>query len=354
MPVPVSREPEAIREALQQWFDARPDAEGVVVNDDVSAPIGAGNANETIFFSLTRAGAGSSPERMVLRIAPTAFNLFMDQDFAGLTKVTQALAGSAAYPMPEILWLEEDDAILGAPFCVMRRADGEVPPDNVNVDSWVVALGLEDQRRLWENGFATLCSIHADPGSSAALEVLGAGLEGRSGLRAELDHWAAYPEWAGIEDARAQRLLDWLMANVPASIDEPSNTALSWGDARMENLIFGEDLVCTAVLDWEMVSLGGPLLDLAWWLNFDRFNVNMGVGRPEGYASREDTIARWEQLTGIDTTDLPWHEVFAAYRLGLIMLRMTKLYAVMGIEIPDIGGICMGGVDSLVEPLARP
>ena len=81
----------------------------------------------------------------------------------------------------------------------------------------------------------------------------------------------------------------WMREHKPAL---PEDVALCWGDARPGNQLY-KDFEVQAVLDWEMVSLNDPVMDLAWWLFLDRhFTEGMGVGQPSGFLDRATTIAR--------------------------------------------------------------
>ena len=69
----------------------------------------------------------------------------------------------------------------------------------------------------------------------------------------------------GSEHPIVDRLWEWLEANVPSA----TPTGLSWGDARLGNTMFDDDFRLVVVMDWELVSLGTPIMDLGWWLFFD-------------------------------------------------------------------------------------
>ena len=114
-------------------------------------------------------------------------------------------------------------------------------------------------------------------------------------------------------------------------------TSLSWGDARLENMIFGDDLRCEGILEWEMASLGGPLLDLGWWLFCDEFGVLNAQGpRLTGFGGREETIARWTECTGIATDELAWYEIFAGYRMSATIMRMMRMWLdEFGLTLPE-------------------
>jgi aminoglycoside phosphotransferase (APT) family kinase protein len=130
-------------------------------------------------------------------------------------------------------------------------------------------------------------------------------------------------EWAahGREQPTADRAREWLAANMPT--ERP--TAFAWGDARAGNMIF-DDFECKAVLDWEMVSLGGPLADLGWWLFLDRFHSDgYGVPRLAGLGSREDTLTLWRDRVG-PTDGLEWHEIYSGFKFATIMIKLSQLF----------------------------
>ncbi len=149
---------------------------------------------------------------------------------------------------------------------------------------------------------------------------------------AELARYERFLRWA--EDNRSHALardaLSWLQRHRPPA---PA-PALVWGDARLSNVIY-RDFGVVAVLDWEMATVGDPLLDLGWWIFADdTLTKGSGFARLPGFESRNDTAARWSKLTGRSTDALDYYLVFAGLRFTVIMLRMGKLLAGMGF-VPD-------------------
>src|SRR5690606_31290255 len=93
---------------------------------------------------------------------------------------------------------------------------------------------------------------------------------------------------------------------------------------------------CVAVLDWEMVSLGNAEQDLGWWLFLDwHHSDGIGVPRLAGFPTREETIARYEELMGRKVRDLHYYEVFAACRFAIIMIRIAALVRAANLPTPD-------------------
>ena len=114
--------------------------------------------------------------------------------------------------------------------------------------------------------------------------------------------------------------LDYLEANKP----EENQTALCWGDSRLANEIF-DGLECAAVLDWEMARIGDPVQDLAWWLASDRcFSEGLELERLPGIPSHEETVARWKEATGLDTSNLAYYSILALARFSMNMARIAQ------------------------------
>ena len=214
--------------------------------------------------------------------------------------------------MPEVLWHEPDHGALGRPFYVMARVDGRVPPDGHAFDGWVKQLASDDQSAAvrWR-ARRDLASIHAVDVGRASLGRLERPEHGTSPLDQELGYWRAYLGWAadgdtlsGLEDP-----FDWCRA--PAV--ERADRGLVWGDARLGNLVVGDDLRPIAVLDWEMAVLGPPELDLGWYLFLERTALQYTDQLP-GFPDRAGTIAAYEQRLGRPVRDLDWYEAWGGFR----------------------------------------
>ncbi len=145
---------------------------------------------------------------------------------------------------------------------------------------------------------------------------------GSNPLQQQLTYWSNYAQWA--LDGRAHPICDpvmqWLKDNAPSN----EEFGLSWGDSRIGNMLFAYDCKSvTAVLDWEMITLGNPLQDLAWWNFLDYFfSDGLGIPRLDGLPSYEDSVARWEKGSGFSGEHYHYYWVFAAMRYGYIMSRI--------------------------------
>ena len=108
-----------------------------------------------------------------------------------------------------------------------------------------------------------------------------------------------------------------------------------WGDARLGNMMIGDDYRVVAVMDWEQPSLGGALHDLGWWLVTDHNQtVGRGLPTPEGLGSRDETIALWSEVSGKSAEDLDWYEAFAVFKMDCLAVNMRRFRPMPGLPEP--------------------
>jgi aminoglycoside phosphotransferase (APT) family kinase protein len=162
-----------------------------------------------------------------------------------------------------------------------------------------------------------MASVHRVPGE--LVSFLGWPHHGETGEDQQLGYWSHYAQWTGISMPPAViELGEWVHANRP----HVPGIYLSWGDARIGNMMFDDDFRLAAVLDWDQMSLADPRHDLAWWLFFDDFNsTGQGIARLDGMGTRDETIELWEEKSGHKAGDLRWHEAFMAYKIAIITMK---------------------------------
>jgi aminoglycoside phosphotransferase (APT) family kinase protein len=340
VPIPEQRDLEAARGIVARWLGERePGATDVEVGP-ISGPAFTGFSNETLLFtaSWTRDGTRRT-EDLVLRVKPTEHTVFMEADFESQYRVLEALGTRTDVPVPTMRWFEADESYLGAPFFVMDRVEGRAPTDSppYTVGGWLLEESSPAQRRtLVESGIDALAAVHAVDWRALGLEFLDKPQYGRLGFEQQLRYYEASFAWADPDREPppvAAATLEWVQAHAPA--DDPE-IALAWGDARINNQLFGPDYRVQAVVDWEMVTLADPMMDLGWWLFLDRhFHEGMPAPRMEGFPTREEMVARYEQTSGRTARDLEFYEVFGGLRFAVVMMRLAKLFVGFELVPPD-------------------
>ena len=188
---------------------------------------------------------------------------------------------------------------------------------------------------MWRSAVETLARVHAFDWRTAQLHFLRRGL-GDGEIHAEIGYFARFCDWAygGRRTPLVDRVLNWLEARIPG----PERLALCWGDARPANMVFA-DATCVGLLDWELVSIGDPAKDIAWWA-FSEYMFDCLLGSPplEGCLAGPSLVAAYEAETGRGLDTYPFYEVFNALRALAIFVRSTNLRRAQGADIP--AGAC--------------
>jgi aminoglycoside phosphotransferase (APT) family kinase protein len=323
MPQPIGRDLEKTRDQLAGWLRAkRPEVEALGI-ENLRGPKDTGFSSDTLMFDLhyTQDGARRA-ESLVIRLEPAGdFGIFPEYDVALQFNMMRALADTKV-PVPKMLWLEEDRGPLGAPFYVMEKLEGSVPSDSPPYHStgWIVDLAPDAREALWWSGLEAMAAVHELDWQDPKFAFIRRPEAGRTPLCAQLDYWDQYLSW-GMERERYPLLeagRAWLEANQPAA--EP--TAICWGDSRISNQIFDGTRVI-AVIDWEMLFLGNPVADLAWFTTLDRcLTEGIGIPRLEGMPDVAASVSRWEQHVGREAEHFDYYVVFAAWRFSALMARI--------------------------------
>ena len=220
---------------------------------------------------------------------------------------------------------EADPVWLGAPFTVMPRVEGHVIGEAPPFDRWLRGLGPERQAELHDHVLETLVLIHgAETGAAAA-----AGVPVRDDA-AELAYWEEYLRWSadGAPLPELVDALEWCRRHRPPRADAPM--VLRWGDVRLGNIVFGDDLRPRAVLDWDMAAIGAPEHDLAWFTALDLVLATLTGRRVEGFPPRDEVIERYAALSGRALEHFDWYETLAVLRSTAILARIGVLMRAAG------------------------
>jgi len=308
------------------WLQARLDRASELRLDNFAYPKGAGMSHETILFDAHWQEDGQARSRgLVVRIKPTTHLVYPDDMFEQQYRIMAVLAQSGKVRVAEPLWLEHDPSLLGAPFFVMEKRHGKVavsiPP--YMREGWLVDTAPDARRAIWHNAVTELARIQTVPLEDVAfLDPPG----GPQGFAYEWDRWTRILGW--ISQGRRFEFLERAYATLEATMPADRSPGIVWGDARIGNMMIGEDRQVAAVMDWEQPSLGGPLHDLGWWFHHEYGQtVGAGIPRLEGFGTRDETLALWSEVCGKSTADIHWHEAFAAFKMSCLNVRTSELGA---------------------------
>jgi len=325
----ISRDATTTRASMECWLERK--LGSPVRVDGLQRPSGAGTSNDTQLFSAHWHHEGVPKQLdLVLRVQPASYQLFLDPLFHEQYRLLEILYDSSLVRVAKPFWYEHDTSVLGQPFYVMARLPGRVPVSfpPYNQAGFLFDASVHERRKLWVSAVGELARIHRTPLENVAF--LQRPAYGVSGFEQHWNYQLAYANWAtsGRLPVFMERTLEWLVAHRPAN---PLD-GFSWGDARIGNMMFSPSFTVAGVMDWEQMSLGGAMQDLGWWTFFDdAYSSGVGLERLAGLGSRDETVALWEALTGLECHDLLWYEVFAGWKLAIILCRK---FAIEGTAAP--------------------
>jgi aminoglycoside phosphotransferase (APT) family kinase protein len=296
----------------------------------------AGYSGRTAFFTATWTdpAGGRHAEDLVLRAQVDDHQLFTVPDAPRQAEVMQRL-GAHGIPVPDVLGIERDGSALGSPFYLMRRVLGRTPSDvpSWHKRGWTVELSPADRELLCNNGLRALVDLHHidDPLTLGFLR--GEADFTRTALQRYLDKLAGWYEWCRADlDVGADTLAAALVVILDSAPDTDAETVV-WGDARVGNMSFGDDLSVVALFDWETAGTGPPDIDLGWWLMFERFLCeSLGFTRLPGVPDDEEIVRRYLEFGGTLTGNIVYYELVAAFVLSLINNRLARLLIRDGLD----------------------
>ncbi|MQA10692.1 MAG: phosphotransferase [Pseudonocardiaceae bacterium] len=256
---------------------------------------------------------GDGTNSWVLRRPPLGHVLATAHDMSREYRVITAL-GSTSVPVPETILLCEDTEVIGAPFYVMEH----VPGTPYRTGAELAELGERRTHALGLSVVDTLVALHSiDPGS------VGLGDFGRPNgfLERQIRRWSKQLEASRSRDIPGiDELRDALADRIP---DSPAGTIVH-GDFRLDNMLVDERDHITAVLDWEMSTLGDPLTDLGLLIVYDALgardhgNPISSTGNAPGYPNTEEITTRYAERSGRDLSNLDWYLAFGFFKLAVV------------------------------------
>lgn len=283
-------------------------------------------------------------QELVLRRPPFGANIKSAHDMGREYRILNAL--HPVYPKaPKPLLYCEDEAILGAPFYVMERVQGVILRTRIPKE---MAIAPAQMRQLSEGLIDTLVELHAVDYQSAGLGDLGrpAGYVAR-----QVSGWIKRYANARTDDLpEMEEAARWLTEQLPTIPDDGANATLIHNDFKYDNVIINPNIInpqiptqdsqpsigdsqfIRAVLDWEMATIGDPLMDLGTTLGYwaeadDPAELrNFGITITPGNLSRREIVERYATKSGRDVSNILFYYVFGLFKIGVIIQQIYFRY----------------------------
>lgn len=265
---------------------------------------------------------------LVLRRPPAGTKARGAHDMHREHRVQSALR--TVYPLvPRMVGFCDDRSVIGSEFYVMERMAGRILRKDLPRE---LRLDRVTTRRMSEAAVDALVDLHSVDIAATGLADLD---RGEGYVRRQVEGWSARYRRARTPDVPDfAPVIKWLSANQP----EDSGHCLVHNDFRFDNLVLDPEDVTKVigVLDWEMATVGDPLMDLggalAYWVQDDDGPLFKAFRRQPtnapGMLTRRQVVERYTRLSGIEVTDEQWrfYEVFGLFRLAVIAQQINHRY----------------------------
>ena len=276
---------------------------------------GGGQSNPT--FLLSAGGA-----RYVLRKKPAGQLVrsahAVDREYRIITALRDC-----GVPVARSYCLCEDTSVIGTAFYIMAHVEGRVLWDPT-----LPGMRPDERAAIFDDMNRVIALLHGVDINSVGLADFG---RGANYLPRQIGRWSKQYLESQTEPIEAMnRLIEWLPAHVPPG----GTTTIVHGDLRLDNLIFHQsEPRIVAVLDWELSTLGDPLVDFAyhmltWYLTAQEFRGMAGADLAAlGIPSDEQYLRTYAQRTarpGIDREMWNYHLVYNMFRLAAILQGIAK------------------------------
>ncbi|PJE95400.1 phosphotransferase family protein [Streptomyces carminius] len=268
---------------------------------------------------------GGPGAELVLRRPPAGRKASSAHDMAREYRVQQRLKDAFPY-VPTVRALCQDPEVIGGDFYVMDRVPGIVLRGDLPAG---MTLDRRRARALSETYVDTLTDLHRVDVAAAGLTDLG---KGAGYVQRQVEGWTHRYALARTWNTPGfSKVTAWLAANRPDDVA----TCVIHNDWRLDNIVLEPDtLRVTGVLDWEMATLGDPLMDLgsalAYWVQADDDRMAQATRRQPshlpGMLTRAEIVERYCDRMGLSAENWTFYEVFGMFRLAAIAQQIYYRY----------------------------
>ncbi|MCC6382655.1 MAG: phosphotransferase family protein [Dehalococcoidia bacterium] len=313
---------------VRDWFAARlAPASGVTISEWQRLPFG--HSNDTFLVTIESDGGGGPVRQEFVIRRDIVHGIMEPYDIPREFRLCRALNGTKVRA-PKVFWLEEDPAVMGAPFYVMERCTGQQPPDLWFMRGFIFEAPPAERRRLQERYLDQLIAVHTLDWRALGLDEMGDGVgmpygpPPRDGttdcaFRA-IDEWSRKATGNMLEpEPLFVEPIHWLKRHMPKT----ARVTLTMGDCKLSNFMFRDGEV-VGIFDWEWSRLTDPMWDLSW----SGFLGNRPVFFLEGMMNPTEVAAYYTERSGIavDWEGLAFWDAIASLKASSFYPGMARVF----------------------------
>ncbi len=262
---------------------------------------------------------------LILRTSPKGTKAKGAHDMGREFNIMQKL--KPVYPVPQMIAFCKDESLIGREFYVMEKLTGIIPRSNLPKE---LVLNENEVRTLCTNVIDKLIELHQVNIHTTSLNELG---KGTGYCKRQIDGWTErYKKAKTWNVPSCNYVMDWLKANIPSE----GRSCLIHNDFRFDNVVLdvNNPMNIIGVLDWEMATIGDPLMDLgnslAYWVQSDDDFVARQTRRQpthlHGMFTRKQVVEYYCDKMNFRADDFTFYEVYGIFRLAVIMQQIYYRY----------------------------
>ncbi len=269
----------------------------------------------------------SGDREMILRRPPFGKKAKTAHDMSREYKILKALKPVFPY-CPEPLIYTEDESIMGCPFYVMERIKGIILRKDLPAG---ITLTKDEAKTLSGNLISVLCSLHSVDYTKAGLADFG---KPEGYVKRQVEGWSGRYNDARTPDAPTfEKIMQWLHDKMPG---ESGKIGIIHNDYKFDNAVLdlSNPTKIIGILDWEMATLGDPLMDLgaslAYWVEKDDPAAMQPLRQMptnvDGMLTRKQQVDMYGELMGIRIKNFDFYYCFGLFRLAVIAQQIYYRY----------------------------
>ena len=261
----------------------------------------------------------------VLRRPPFGANIKsahdMEREFTVLTKLREA----GFTKVPDAIHLCADENVMGAKFYLMKRVNGVILRNRLTKD---FSVSEETFRALSKTTIDQLVKLHQIDIHSSGLDALG---KPEGYVQRQVEGWTKRYVNAQTDDiATMNEVAVWMQKNIPSKL----RTSFIHNDFKYDNLVLNPDNLTEiiAVLDWEMATVGDPLMDLGTTLAYWAETTDPDALKPfnltwmPGNFTKKEVVEYYQQQSGTSVDNIVFYYAFGAFKVGVICQQIYYRY----------------------------
>jgi len=309
------------QENVEQFLKDRSGASQVEIHE-MRVPESTGVSSGGLFITASFGGEG--PEKLFLKYdTQSAIRPFHIYDLAGQFAVQKVLFESGL-PVPDPLYLDADGVLLGRPGFVMKLVSGTPGSSKAWLEGALADAAPEQRKTMLEDAIRTMVAFHAIDIDHPELAFLNTLAKGTNSIEREINWSLDLATYHGFFDPRIDAAAAALLANQPTGYRD----VLNHGDNKFDNYLFAEGGV-SAIIDFEMVNIAPPEMDLAYLLFTTRNLTPPDQPNPGWFPNEDELIEKYQAAGGGRITNFGYFAKVIAFKFSVMILAYVARLGIL-------------------------